>query len=283
MSSSREAALVQQVAYLRKQVQAQEEDLAEEKKLRQHYQRQAEDIIRSTARQMEPLLVPLLARFEELIDGEANVVGPLESAEEFDALCGGDKAQAFGKELATLIEFWPHVQQRHHEREGQERQTRQQQQQQQKEEEEDDEDEEDELRLHEVEELEQWQQVGNFRLQKQQPEWELKQRNGEHRKGRESVAGALRSVETGSRRPPGAETSSSNKSKSKRDRHGAKGGYNVVEEMAATSLLVEQEPQRRQEEQQRPQQQQVQLQQDPPASVSSLTCITASVSSGNGG
>jgi|EP00624_Nannochloropsis_granulata_P003000 hypothetical protein len=113
MSSSREAALVQQVAYLRQQVQTQEEDLVEEKKLRQHYQRQAEDIIRSTARQPEPLPAPLLARFKELydkaapdkpagltlgraqagaltgallhflrIDGEAKVVGPLESAEE---------------------------------------------------------------------------------------------------------------------------------------------------------------------------------------------------------
>ena len=144
MASSREAALLQQVANLeqelakerkeaakerkeaanvKKQMQALvsskaalEEDLVEEKNLKRHYRRQSEDVIRSTARQPAPLLAPLLARFKELyeqaapdkpagltlepaqagaltgtllhflrIDGEAEVVGPLESVEEVSA------------------------------------------------------------------------------------------------------------------------------------------------------------------------------------------------------
>lgn len=120
MASSREAALVQQVADLeqtlakeRKEAANVKKDLIKAKAQSERYRRQADDLFESSVELPKPLPAPLLARFEELYeqaapdkpagltlepaqagaltgallhflrsDGEAEAVGPLESVEE---------------------------------------------------------------------------------------------------------------------------------------------------------------------------------------------------------
>jgi len=115
----KEAAKERKVAAnAKKQVQAMAQDLAKAKALREHYRRQSEDVVESTVGLPKPLPASLLARFKELyeqaapdkpagltlepaqagaltgillhflrIDGEAEVVGPLESVEEVSCAC----------------------------------------------------------------------------------------------------------------------------------------------------------------------------------------------------